>query len=92
LEPSTTPRFRSSWWSPSQVAVRRFTGISYDEVVYFISGRADWTANGQEREAKAGDVFVVKAGEPHKFVSSHRDPVRQIDIQLSATFEQEALE
>jgi len=64
----------------------------YDEVVYVISGRADWTVNGQEREAKAGDVFVVKAGEPHKFVSSHDDPVRQIDIHLNATFEQEALE
>jgi mannose-6-phosphate isomerase-like protein (cupin superfamily) len=48
--------------------------------------------NGHEREAKAGDVFVVKAGEPHKFVSSEDDPVRQIDIHLSPTFEQEALE
>jgi len=48
--------------------------------------------NGQEREAKAGDVFVVKAGEPHKFVSSGADPVRQIDIHLNATFEQELLE
>jgi len=64
----------------------------YDEVVYLISGRAHWTVNGQEREAKAGDVFVVKAGEPHKFVSSGADPVRQIDIHLNATFEQELLE
>jgi len=30
--------------------------------------------------------FVVKAGEPHKFVSSHDAPVRQIDIHLNATF------
>jgi quercetin dioxygenase-like cupin family protein len=64
----------------------------YDEVVYVISGRARWTVNGQEREAEAGDVFVVKAGEAHKFVSSQDDPVRQIDIHLNATFEQEALE
>jgi len=48
--------------------------------------------NGQEREAKAGDVFVVKAGEPHKFVSSDAEPVRQIDIHLNASFEQELLE
>lgn len=64
----------------------------YDEVVYVISGTALWTVNGQERKAKTGDVFFVKAGEPHKFVSSKDDPVRQIDIHLNLTFEQESLE
>jgi quercetin dioxygenase-like cupin family protein len=64
----------------------------YDEVVYVISGRPHWTVNGQEHEARAGDVFVVKAGEPHRFVSSDADPVYQIDIHLNAIFEQELLE
>lgn len=64
----------------------------YDEIVYVISGRANWTVNGQGREGKAGDIFVVKAGEPHKFISSDDDPVRQIDIHLNATFETEWLE
>ena len=64
----------------------------YDEVVYVISSRPHWTVNGQEREAKGGDVLVAKAGEPQKFVSSDADPVRQIDICLNATLEQELLE
>ena len=42
----------------------------YDEVVYVIEGQSTWTVNGQERAARAGDVLVVHAGEPHKFVNS----------------------
>ena len=34
----------------------------YDEVVYVIEGRSRWTVGGQEMEAQAGDVLVVRAG------------------------------
>jgi quercetin dioxygenase-like cupin family protein len=60
---------------------------NYDEIVYVIAGRAKWTIGHEEREAMPGDVLVVKAGEPHKFVCASDDPVRQIDIHLNATFE-----
>jgi len=60
---------------------------NYDEIVYVIAGRAKWVVGNEERYAVAGDVLVVKAGEPHKFVSESDDPVRQIDIHLNATFE-----
>src|SRR5215467_7328422 len=64
----------------------------YDEIVYVISGRSKWTVGNQEREAVAGDVLIVKAGEPHKFVCSNDDPARQIDIHLNPTFKTEWLE
>jgi len=60
---------------------------NYDEIVYVISGRAKWIIGDKVRDAVAGDVLVVRAGEPHKFVCADEDPVRQIDIHLNPTFE-----
>jgi quercetin dioxygenase-like cupin family protein len=47
----------------------------YDEVVYVIEGRSKWTVGGQERDATAGDVLIVRAGVPHKFVDMEMAPV-----------------
>jgi quercetin dioxygenase-like cupin family protein len=65
---------------------------NYDEIVHVIAGRAKWIVGNEERDAAAGDVLVVRAGEPHKFISAVDDPVRQIDIHLNPTFETEWLE
>jgi mannose-6-phosphate isomerase-like protein (cupin superfamily) len=59
----------------------------YDEVVYVLEGRSKWTVNGEEREARAGDIVIARAGEPHKFVNSGDGPLRQIDIHLNPAFE-----
>jgi uncharacterized protein YjlB len=74
------------------VVVRGFPDINTAKLFTSFPVAHTGAVNGQEREAKAGDVFVVKAGEPHKFVSSDADPVRQMDVHLKATFEQELLE
>jgi mannose-6-phosphate isomerase-like protein (cupin superfamily) len=60
----------------------------YDEIVYVIAGRSRWTVGNEVREAGAGDVLVVRAGEPHKFVSIGEGTLRQIDIHLNPTFAQ----
>jgi len=70
----------------------RLHNHDYDEVVYVIEGRSTWTVNGQEQEAHAGDVLVVHAGEPHKFVNSGDGVLRQIDIHLNPEFEATCLE
>ena len=59
----------------------------YDEVVYVIEGRSRWRVGDQEREAVAGDVLIVRAGERHKFSNSGDGPLRQLDIHLSPNFE-----
>jgi quercetin dioxygenase-like cupin family protein len=59
----------------------------YDEVVYVIEGRSKWTVDGRERDAIAGDVLVVPAGVPHKFVDTGDGNLRQIDIHLNPAFE-----
>ena len=62
----------------------------YDEVVYVIEGCSRWTVEGREFDAHPGDILVVRAGEKHKFVAL--TPLRQIDIHMNPTFEQENLE
>ncbi len=64
----------------------------YDEIVYVIEGQSKWQVDGQEREAFAGDVLVVRAGEPHKFINSGNGPLRQLDIHLNPTFQTTWLE
>src|SRR5580692_8649025 len=59
----------------------------YDEVVYIMEGRSKWWVGDQEREAAAGDVPIVRAGEPHKFMNSGDCPLRQLDMHLNPTFE-----
>ncbi len=64
----------------------------YDEIVYVIEGRSKWRVGDQEREATAGDVLIVRAGEPHKFINSGEGALRQLDIHLNPTFETTWLE
>ena len=59
----------------------------YDEIVYVIEGRSKWTVGNQELEAAAGNILVVHAGEPHKFVNCGDGPLRQLDIHLNPAFE-----
>jgi quercetin dioxygenase-like cupin family protein len=45
----------------------------YDEVQFVREGRGLWTVNGEQFEAGAGDILVIKAGEIHSFhFSLHR--------------------
>lgn len=62
----------------------------YDEIVYVVEGRSRWTVEGMEREAGPGDILVVHRGEKHKFVALTQ--LRQIDVHMNPTFEQENLE
>jgi quercetin dioxygenase-like cupin family protein len=63
----------------------------YDEVQFIQSGRGLWTVNGEEFEAGAGDVLVIKAGEVHSFKGTGDAPLVQLDVHLSSRFIQENL-
>ena len=62
----------------------------YDEVQFIQQGRGVWTVNGQEFEAGAGDILVIKAGDIHAFRCTEA-PLVQVDVHLSGTFIQENL-
>ena len=53
----------------------------YDEVQFVREGRGLWTVNGEEFEAGAGDILVIKAGEIHS--SGHWDPLSSRDVHIS---------
>ena len=63
----------------------------YDEIQFIQSGRGRWKVNGQEFEAGAGDVLVIKAGEVHEFTNIGDEPLVQVDVHLSPRFIQENL-
>jgi quercetin dioxygenase-like cupin family protein len=85
-----------------QVSVFLFRGLPgsgpkphrhpYDEIQFINEGRGRWTVNGEEFEAGAGDILVVKAGDIHSFVAIGDAPLVQLDVHLSPRFIQENLE
>ncbi len=64
----------------------------YEEVFVVQEGTATFTAGGDVVEVRGGQVVVVPAGVPHKFVNSGAGRLRQIDIHASERFVTEWLE
>ena len=64
----------------------------YEEVFVVQEGSVTFTAGDELIEASAGQVVVVSAGVPHKFVNSGDGRLRQIDIHASERFVTEWLE
>ena len=64
----------------------------YDEIQFILEGRGLWTVNGEEFEAGAGDILVIKAGEVHGFRGIGDGPLVQLDVHLSPRFIQENLD
>ena len=63
----------------------------YDEMQLVREGRGRWNVNGEEFEAGAGDILVIKAGEIHSFKNTGDGPLVQVDVHLSPRFVQENL-
>jgi len=58
----------------------------YDEIIIVQDGRATCVAGDEQRDMKAGDIIVIPAGTPHRFVNSGHTPLRQIDIHANPKF------
>jgi mannose-6-phosphate isomerase-like protein (cupin superfamily) len=64
----------------------------YEEVFVVQEGAVTFTAGDDIIEARGGQVVVVPAGVPHKFVNSGAGRLRQVDIHASGRFITEWLE
>jgi quercetin dioxygenase-like cupin family protein len=64
----------------------------YDEIQFIQQGRGLWTVNGEQFEAGAGDILVIKAGEVHSFRNTGDGPLVQLDVHLSPRFIQENID
>jgi len=58
----------------------------YDKVAFIQSGLARWTVNGEQFDAGAGEILVVKAGEIHSFVAAGAEHLVQLDVHLGPRF------
>ena len=56
----------------------------YEEVFVVQEGEATFTVGDATIKVTGGQVVVVPAGVPHKFVNSGTGPLRQVDIHPSA--------
>ena len=64
----------------------------YKEIFIIQSGRATFTVGSATLEAHAGQIIIVPADTPHKFVNSGDQRLVQIDIHTSNRFITEWLE
>jgi mannose-6-phosphate isomerase-like protein (cupin superfamily) len=59
---------------------------SYAELFFTLAGEATFTDGVHERVVRPGDVVIVPAEQPHAFVNSGSERLRQIDVHLSGRF------
>jgi mannose-6-phosphate isomerase-like protein (cupin superfamily) len=64
----------------------------YAEVFIVEEGEALFVGGDEERTARRGDVVIVPAGTPHRFVNSGETTLRQVTIHLSPRFVTDWLE
>jgi len=58
----------------------------YVEVAFTLDGRATITVGDEQREVKPGDIVVIPANTPHRFVNAGDTVLHQIDIHASPRF------
>ena len=64
----------------------------YKEIFIIQSGAATYTIGAATLQAHAGQILIVPANTPHKFVNTGARPLQQVDIHLSPRFITEWLE
>jgi mannose-6-phosphate isomerase-like protein (cupin superfamily) len=64
----------------------------YEEVFVIEEGSATYTIGSTTLEARAGQIAIVPAGVPHKFINTGSGRLRQVDIHHSPRFITEWLE
>ena len=64
----------------------------YAEVVVVQEGRVTFTVGDETIAATGGQIVVVPAGQPHKFVSAGPGPARHLDIHANGRMITEWLE
>jgi len=56
------------------------------EVAFTLEGHATITVGEETREVNGGDIVVIPANTPHRFVNSGEGVLRQIDVHASPSF------
>lgn len=65
---------------------------AYAELFFVVEGEATFSDGRDERVVRAGETVIVPPDQPHAFVNSGQERLRQIDVHLSPHFLTEWLE
>jgi mannose-6-phosphate isomerase-like protein (cupin superfamily) len=58
----------------------------YEEIFVIQEGHVTFTVGSETLAARAGQIVIVPAETPHKFINSGDGPLKQIDIHQSPQF------
>ena len=58
----------------------------YEEIFIIQEGTATFTVGSAMLQARAGQIILVPAGVPHKFMNLSDNPLKQIDIHVNPQF------
>ena len=58
----------------------------YKEIFIIQEGVSTFTVDSTTLEARAGQIIIVPAGVPHKFINSGAEQLKQIDIHVNKEF------
>jgi mannose-6-phosphate isomerase-like protein (cupin superfamily) len=58
----------------------------YEEIFIIQEGIATFTVDSVTLEARAGQIIIVSAETPHKFMNWSGKPLKQIDIHVNKQF------
>lgn len=64
----------------------------YPEIFITLEGEALMTHGDEQRVLRAGDIVIVPAETPHKFISQGEIPLKQVDIHVTDKMVQVDLE
>ena len=64
----------------------------YDEIVLVLEGESRFVIGDVIRDARPGDILVVKARTPHGFINAGTGILKQYDIHVNPRFLQESVE
>ena len=89
---STGQASRSLSAATDRARDRICTGNPYEETFIVLEGKVRFTLGEETLEATAGQIVVIPAGTPHKFLSTGAGRLRQISIHPAVRMETEWLE
>lgn len=58
----------------------------YKEILIVQEGEVEITINDKKIKAQGGQVFIIPANTPHKFVNTGNIMLKQVDLHLSSKF------
>lgn len=88
------PHVGVGWESPDQAESGGLRAHKHDEgieISYFVQGQVTWRVNGEDFNARRGDVFITLPGERHGGLNDVKEPCERYYLELIVPSEDQPL-